>query len=182
MGIEESKLKAFSLCEDVRKSKPNFLPEAAKKIIERYNLWEVEYQRLNPKKNRFDSEGRTNPNWKEIKPSIIHPFLCFHEKMGKDGKWVLPTFTNRDDAFIVSVGVVLALHDLTPGAIRITEGIWPPEFLESNYGWVFNPLFGDKNIFIEAAIKNVEADLANLEQAEIDSQYGKFGFHSKRNE
>ncbi len=179
MSFEESKQKAFLFCEDVLKNRSNYLPEAAKKVIEQYNLWEMEYHRLNPKKNCFDSEGRPDPNWKEVKPSIIHPFLCIHKHIGKNGKWVLPTFSNRDDAFIVSIGVVLALHDLTPGAIKITEGIWPPEFLELHYGWVFNPLFGDKTIFIESAIKNVEADFASRESAETQPQKRKIGFLSE---
>jgi hypothetical protein len=106
-----------------------------------------------------------DPTWKRIEPSIIHPFLCLHEKFEK-GKVALPTFSNNDDAFIVSVGVVLALHDLTPGAIRITERIWPPNFLSDYDKWVFLPEFGDKTLFIEAAIKNVEANLASTEPAE----------------
>jgi hypothetical protein len=176
MSIEESKLKAFSLWEDVRKNNPNFLIEAAKKVIERHNLWEAESLRLNSEENK---KPVGDPTWKRIEPSIIHPFLCFTDNLEK-GKYVLPTFSNKDDAFIVSAGITLALHDLTPGAVRITEGIWPPDWLKLHYEqYVFNPIFGDKTIFIEAAIRHVEANLARTEPAETDSQQRKIGLLSE---
>jgi hypothetical protein len=178
MNYEESKFKAFTLVEDIKKNRPDFLNDAAKKVITRHKLWNVEAERLNPPMPESCWKEGTVPDpndetgkkklpvceipkdWKRKQPSIVHPYLCLNDKIEK-GKVILPTFSNSEDTFIVSAGIVLALHDLWPVADKITTRIWPPDFLDG-YNWAFNPLFGDKTSAVEAAIRNVEAALPDV--------------------
>lgn len=159
-------------------SNPDYFYKWAGLIAERHAARNKEYERLNPQKNKFDSKGRFNPHWKEIKPSIIDPiFVCVGEVEQKWNpakhcnetrhKTLMPS--GKEDVSMVYHTAVLIIHDGAAingaGYEVITKNIWPKE--QSPIWWAsqfFDPLIiaGDRSAFIEAAIRHVEAAMPTI--------------------
>jgi len=174
MSYEEILRHVAAECDEWRKTHLARLQSIAKLIYQQAEDWEKEHRRLNPDYNK-------PPYGKPKDPPFVHPIIAILGKVvgkGKGTRLAVQVFESEDDARLAYYTAILAVHDTTEGYIKITQGIWPEQFLGEAYNAIA-PHFGDKSTFIEAALRYVEADLASTEPVETDSQQSKIGLLSE---
>jgi hypothetical protein len=98
------------------------------------------------------------------------------------GKLSLPPAENQEQEYERYYVVLTSIHDnMLTGVQSISMGIWPKELADTVWFRLTDGQpYGPDMPFIEVALERVKVDLAEKDEAERESQQGKFGFHPKK--